>query len=94
MIVEPFILRELAGPARHCVLTRAEPLRSRETHELRALAELCGIGSVEVCSDPLEAVERVVASREPGELAVFTGSIYFAGAIRSKLRLLEPRESL
>ncbi len=85
------ILRELSGRVRRCVLTRAEPTRSRDTAELRALALACGIGEVDVCADPLEAVESVLDARGPGELAVLTGSIYFAGAVRA--RLLDLRRS-
>ncbi len=79
------ILRELAGPTRSCVLTRAEPLRSADTDELRALAEALGVRDVVVCPDPLAALDRVRELRDAGELGVLTGSIYFAGAIRGKL---------
>ncbi len=79
------ILRELAGPTRSCVLTRAEPLRSADTDELRALAEALGVREVVVCADPLAALDRVRELRDAGELGVLTGSIYFAGAIRGKL---------
>ncbi len=79
------ILRELAGPTRSCVLTRAEPLRSADTDELRALAEALGVRDVVVCLDPLAALDRVRELRAPDELGVLTGSIYFAGAIRGKL---------
>ena len=79
------ILRELAGPTRSCVLTRAEPLRSADTDELRALAEALGVRDVVVCPDPLAALDRVRELRAADELGVLTGSIYFAGAIRGKL---------
>ncbi len=79
------ILRELAGPTRSCVLTRAEPLRSADTDELRALAEALGVRDVVVCPDPLAALDRVRELRDADELGVLTGSIYFAGAIRGKL---------
>jgi dihydrofolate synthase/folylpolyglutamate synthase len=79
------ILRELAGPTRSCVLTRAEPLRSTNTDKLRALAEAGGVRDVVVCTDPLAALDRVRELRAADELGVLTGSIYFAGAIRGKL---------
>lgn len=79
------ILHELAGPTRACVLTRAEPTRSRDTDELRALAEASGISQIVVSADPLDAVDRVAELRTGDELGVLTGSIYFAGAIRGKL---------
>ena len=79
------ILRELAGAARLCILTRAEPTRSRGTDELRALARSCGVARVEVCDDPFDAAERVQAECAPGEIGVLTGSIYFAGAVRGRL---------
>lgn len=79
------ILRELAGPTRSCVLTRAEPLRSANTDKLRALAKAVGVRDVVVCTDPLAALDRVRELRAADELGVLTGSIYFAGAIRGKL---------
>ncbi|MBW2412921.1 MAG: hypothetical protein JRG76_00305 [Deltaproteobacteria bacterium] len=85
------ILRELAGEARLCILTRAEPTRSIDTGELEALARACGVARVEVCEDPLEAAERVRSECAPDEIGVLTGSIYFAGAVRG--RLLEPARS-
>jgi dihydrofolate synthase/folylpolyglutamate synthase len=79
------ILRELAGPTRACVLTRADPTRSRDTGELRTLAEASGLHGIEVVPDPLAAVDRVAELRAPDEIGVLTGSVYFAGAIRGKL---------
>ena len=81
----PAVLRELAAPARACVLAHAEPVRALPTDELSALAREAGIAHVECCDDPLDAVARARALLRDGELLVVTGSIYFAGAVRDAL---------
>ena len=80
------ILRELIPSVRVCVLTRAERDRSQPLDELAGMIRAAG-GScqVEREEDPLAALHRVQQLQAPGELAVLTGSIYFAGAIRGEL---------
>jgi dihydrofolate synthase/folylpolyglutamate synthase len=81
----PGLLAELAGPARACVIARADPVRAWPGEALCALARAAGIGSVEVEDDPVAAVARARALRRPDEGLVVAGSFYFAGAVRRAL---------
>jgi dihydrofolate synthase/folylpolyglutamate synthase len=80
------VLDELAGPARVCVATAAEPLRSLEPAALAALAREAGIDVVDCEPEPRAALARAQALARPGELLVVTGSVYLAGALRAPLR--------
>ncbi len=82
----PKILSELAPHTRVCLASQAEPNRSLPAEELARVARACGIPLVEVHPEPKLAFERAQALRRPGEMGVGTGSVYFAGAVRSLLQ--------
>lgn len=86
------ILSELAPSARACVVSRADPLRSLEPGQLARLARDMGIAHVERCETPREAIRLGRKLCRPTELLVLTGSIYFAGALRSELCETRPCE--
>ena len=86
------IFAELAPRAVACTVARADPDRSLPTDELVALARDAGIARVEAAPDPLAAVARARALCATGELAVVTGSVYFAGAVRRALLDSAPSE--
>ncbi len=84
------ILAELAPACRACVVTVGEPVRSISPDELEALAWASGIEDVEARPDPADALRRAEERVAPGELIVLTGSVYFAGAVRSLLVARQP----
>ncbi len=82
---------ELASATRACVLTHAEPLRSRAPEDLEPLAWAAGIECVEVVSEPSAALQRARQLARPGELVVVAGSMYLAGRVIGELRAAAAR---
>lgn len=80
------VFAELAPPARACVLTYAEPLRSTPPADLEPLARAAGMDGVEVVPEPDAALRRARALARPGDLVVVAGSMYLAGRVIGALR--------
>ena len=76
---------ELGPSLRACVLTRSEPIRSASPEDLEPFAWAAGVENLERREAPLDALARALELLHPGELLVVTGSMYLAGALRTKL---------
>ena len=81
------LLAPLMREVNQVVVTRAEPLRSRDPHEV--MAELCralpGL-AVECVPDPEQALVHALRLTPPEGLLCATGSMYAAGFARRLLR--------
>lgn len=90
--LEP-ILGHLLPLADAVVVTRAEPIRSRDPAELvRAIAVAAPSLPVRAVADPSEAVRVASEGLGPEDLLLVTGSVYLAGIARRELRAGGPAQ--